>query len=51
MCSCIVGVNTTSDRLIIEQLEHEITQREGKRQEKDVRKSLWDVEGDIKKGG
>lgn len=25
MCSCIVDVNTTSDRLIIDQLEHEIT--------------------------
>lgn len=28
MCSSIVGVNTTSDRLIIGQLEHEITQKE-----------------------
>lgn len=29
----IVDVNTTSDRLIIEQLEHEITQKGGVREE------------------
>lgn len=28
MCSSIVDVNTTSDRLIIEQLGHEITQKD-----------------------
>ncbi len=28
MCSSIVDVNTTSDTLIIEQLEHEITQKD-----------------------
>lgn len=30
--SGIVDVNTTSDRLIIEQLEHEITQKDGERE-------------------
>lgn len=28
VCSGIVDVNTTSDRLIIEQLEHEITKKD-----------------------
>lgn len=37
MCSSIVDVNTTSDRLIIEQLEHEITQKDRERE----REGLW----------
>lgn len=42
--SGIVDVNTTSDRLIIEQLEHEITQkdreREGERQREGKRRTV-----------
>lgn len=49
MCSGIVGVNATSDRLIIEQLEHEIIQKKGER-ERTVRPER-ERDGDNEKEG
>lgn len=52
MCSSIVDVNTTSDRQIMEQLEHEITQKDRERVSKKERwkrirdrERLWGQKG------
>lgn len=51
MCSSIVGVNTTSDRLTIEQLEHEITQKDRERGRETDRKRPERLKTLIRKEG